>query len=108
MFLVSANDTKYLIERMPSIFVARTGKHDVYISRRSPGPGTRAKDGHIYTCIARIKAETGNFICSYEPLPNEITIPLLRQWGFVDLVENARWPEEVKTVPASKLEGLQP
>lgn len=81
---IEANNTFYLVKRRPSIFTNRAGLQDCYVSRRCASHGAKESDGHKYVNVARLAAEDGHFLRSHETLPAEITLALLRQWGFVD------------------------
>lgn len=74
----------YLIVSAPSIFVSRAGKVDVTVWRREGRcVGAKMGDGQYYQSVAKFCAETAECLRSYAPLPPEITLPLLRQWGFI-------------------------
>jgi hypothetical protein len=81
MLINSANGTTYLVEVKNSVFTNRSGKRDIVISKRA-SHGFMF-DGNRYTTIARVAAESGEFVRHYESLPQEITIDRLQQWGFL-------------------------
>lgn len=101
MFVPTAK-TVYVVKRVPSIFTNRSGKEDCYISKQCKTHGARESDGKLYSCVARIAAESGEFIRSHEPLPAEITLPLLHQWGFVSSVSN---PVPLRTTKDKQPQG---
>ncbi len=86
--VIPVEKTTYLVKRVPSIFTNRVGREDCYVSRLCQTHGARESDGKKYTCVARIEVETGEYLRNYETLPSEITLPLLRQWGFLDVIES--------------------
>jgi len=76
-------NSEYLIKKHPSIFMSRAGRQDCSIFKQCETHGIRENNNKLYTIIAIIESETGEYIRNYERLPPEITFPLLQQWGFI-------------------------
>lgn len=74
---------EYLIKKQPSIFMSRAGKNDCLILKQCETHGIRENNNKLYTIIAIIESETGEYIRDYEMFPPEITLLLLQQWGFI-------------------------
>jgi hypothetical protein len=64
-----------------SPFVSRQGKKDCVISVKGNW-GVRKKDGYYHSVI-RLAFESGEILRQYEPFPSEITLELLKNWGFL-------------------------
>jgi hypothetical protein len=83
MFINPKDGSRWLIERRPSIFITRNGKEDITISKAGNWGGLRA-DNNRYHAVVRLAAEDGGIIRDHGRIPSEITLPMLRQLGFVD------------------------
>jgi len=83
MNVKSSNGRNWIVRKGPSIFASRKGKEDVRILRQNSDWGGMEFDGKRYTTAMVFDAENAEVIRNYEVLPDEITIPLLRQWGFI-------------------------
>jgi len=55
----------------------------IYESGYDHGVRFEGEVGRFVT-MARFAAEDGSTIRSYHPLPKEITIAFMRQWGFIE------------------------
>lgn len=83
MELTSSDGRNWMIRKSPSIFTSRRGIEDVRVMCENPEWGGMEADGKRYTTSIVFCAETADVIRIYTLLPNEITVPLLRQWGFI-------------------------
>lgn len=83
--MISSGNRDYRITRNPSIYTSRAGKEDCRIMVESDFTHGGARYGDkLFRTIAVYAAESGTMIRSYERLPNEITMPLLHQWGMIE------------------------
>lgn len=74
----------FIVYRSPSIYTNRSGREDCVVLRRNTEWGAREDDGHLYTTMIRLAAETGERLRAHEPLPDGLTLDQLRDWGFVE------------------------
>lgn len=83
MNVKSSDGRNWIVRKSPSIFTSRKGREDVRVLCQNPEWGGREADGRCYVTAAAFDAETSEIIRNYEPLPAEITVSLLQQWGFL-------------------------
>jgi len=84
---ILSNGKTYLVKRGPSIYTNRVGLDDCVISVCTNDYGKGGwvdSNGLICRSIKRIACENGAILRDHEFVPEELSIPYLKQMGYID------------------------